>query len=392
MLEAALTAGILSTGAKVVSVGVMPTPAVAYLTASGPVQAGVMISASHNPAADNGIKFFSHDGYKLPDDWEDEIQSLVEGEDNAPRPAGDAVGTARFWGDAKDSYLEFLRTAVPLNLRGMRIVLDCANGAASVCAPELFQALGAEVVAINNEPDGLNINADCGSTHPEAMMRTVIEKQAALGLAFDGDADRLIACDEMGRPVNGDHVLYALGSTARKEGTLVNSTLVGTILSNMGLAVALDREGIKLLRAPVGDRYVLQQMKETGAILGGEQSGHLIDLRHATTGDGMLSALLLIDTLVKSGEPMSVWRDRLREFPQVSINVKSDRKNDIINHPDVLKARRQVEADLKGTGRVVLRASGTEPSVRVMIEAEDKIMAERLAGRLAEAIKAAEGM
>ncbi len=384
LLESALTAGILSVGADAYAVGVLPTPAVAWLTQQQAMTAGAMISASHNPAADNGIKFFAHNGCKLPDELEDEIEHFLHHPEQLPRPAGDGVGRLYEVPEWHALYVDYLCARVQSPLTGLHAVVDCANGAVSYIAQPLFQRLGVKVDILNAAPDGLNINVSCGSTHPAGLATRVRQLGADLGLAFDGDADRLVAVDHLGRVVNGDAIMAICALALKRAGRLANDTLVATVMSNLGLEQAMQAAGIKLLRAPVGDRYVLAMMQETGASLGGEQSGHIIFLDHATTGDGLLSALQLLQVVAVSKRPLAELAAVVKPFPQVLHNVPADRS--VLAIPKVQQAMQEAEAVLSGRGRLLVRPSGTEPLIRVMAEAETEDLAEQAVRLVAVAI------
>ncbi|MBT9133752.1 MAG: Phosphoglucosamine mutase [Firmicutes bacterium] len=388
LLVAALAAGCMSAGADVVDLGVVPTPALAYLTRCHHASVGAMVSASHNPAIDNGIKFFSQDGYKLPDEVEDAIEATIRN-GGALSVAGDRVGVLRQEAALQEDYLAYLKRVVPVDLTGLKIVVDAANGAAFALAPALFTALGATVIPLNVSPDGLNINVDAGSTHPRLMVDTVRAESAHLGLAFDGDADRLIACDSQGRLVDGDNVLHICASSLQANGLLPQATVVGTVMSNLGLDAVLRRKDIKVRRAQVGDRYVLAEMQKSGAVLGGEQSGHCIFLASSTTGDGLLTALMLLQTVVEQGIPLDAWLDEFRRYPQVLLNIAVSDKHGTMKQSAVREAIMRAEATLGETGRILVRPSGTEACVRVMVEAPDEAMANLTAEAVAATIRSA---
>ncbi len=390
MLEAALSAGIMSVGADVLIVGVIPTPAVAYLTRLYHADAGVVISASHNSVEFNGIKFFDGKGFKLPDAVEDKIQELIENGD-MPHPTGTDVGSRFTMDNAVRDYLDFLESTVDVRLDGMKIVVDCANGASSEIAPVLFKELGAEVLAYYNHPDGTDINKNCGSTHSDRICELVKETGADLGLAFDGDADRLIACDERGVEVDGDHVLAACGRMLHNEGRLKQDTIVGTVMSNMGLEIFTQKAGLKFEKTAVGDRYVLERMLEKDLSIGGEKSGHVIFLEYNTTGDGMVSALQLLRAKVLTKLKMSELVKDMQNLPQVLINIKVDnsKKNFFKTDESVLAEIKKADDALKGRGRTLIRASGTEPLVRVMLEGNDIDEIDRYALSIAKAIEKA---
>lgn len=388
MLEASLVAGLLSIGAKVVRLGVVSTPCVAYLTKKLGADAGVMISASHNPVEDNGIKFFGHDGFKLSDDTELEIEALMDSEHDAlPRPTGAGMGTVEDDEAAKDQYVDFLKSTVKHSFGGVKIVMDCANGAAYELGPQVFRELGAEVIAIGNTPDGLNINEDCGSTHPNALKAAVVEHQAHLGVSFDGDADRLIAIDEFGEEVDGDYILCICAEAMNREGRLNNQTVVSTVMSNIGFFKGLEALGLRAEKTAVGDRYVMEEMRKGGYNLGGEQSGHVIFLDYNTTGDGILSALQLVDTVVGSGRSLGDLKLMMRKFPQVLKNIRVGDKSKLKGNARIEAAIEQVEAKLGDNGRVLVRPSGTEPLVRVMAEGPDKDEIEAMVDQIVEVIR-----
>jgi len=387
MLEAALTAGICSAGADVIKVGIMPTPAVAYLTRFFNADAGVVISASHNPVEYNGIKFFNRDGYKLPDDMEDEIEALLEDPNQVIQsPTGLDVGRV-LEKDGIRPYVDFIKSIADKNYNGLSIALDCANGAAYKVAPIIFEELGAKVHVINNQADGSNINVKCGSTHPEALCQFVKEVGADIGLAFDGDADRLIAVDEKGQIVDGDHVMAICGCYMKEKGLLKNNTVVATIMSNMGLEVALKKADIKMVRTKVGDRYVLEEMLRSGYNIGGEQSGHIIFLDHNTTGDGILTAVKLINVVVNEQKALSSLREIMTVYPQVTINVSVADKSKYDNNDNIKKTIEENQTLLGGSGRIVVRPSGTEPLIRVMVEGEEQDLINKVANNIARVIE-----
>jgi phosphoglucosamine mutase len=385
-LEAAVVAGLAGAGVDVIRVGVLPTPGIAHITASAGADLGVVISASHNPAPDNGIKFFGAGGQKLPDVVEDEIESILDA--TWERPTGAAVGRVVDDLAAARRYLDFLLTTLPKRLDGLRIVADCANGAASAIAPTLLRAAGADVITLSDTPDGLNINDGCGSTHLEPLRAAVLEHAAAAGLAFDGDADRCLAVDGAGAVVDGDQILAVLALAAREQSRLVEDTLVVTVMSNLGLRLAMQDAGIKLVETAVGDRYVLEAMRAGGYSLGGEQSGHVVMLDHATTGDGLLTGLHLLSRVAATGESLAELASVVRRLPQVLLNVRGVDRTGVGGNAVVAAAVAGVEAELGATGRVLLRPSGTEPVVRVMVEAPTAELAREVADRLAEVVRA----
>ncbi|ULO08159.1 phosphoglucosamine mutase [Paenibacillus sp. 19GGS1-52] len=373
MLESALVAGLLSIGADVIRLGVVTTPAVAYITRLLKADAGVMISASHNPVEDNGIKFFGGDGFKLTDETELRIEELMDAEiDELPRPIGSGLGILAVDNDAKYLYLEYLKTTITQSFKGFKIVLDCAHGAAYELAPRLFRELGAEVIAIGSEPNGLNINDGFGSTHPATLRAEVLRHGADLGLAFDGDADRLIAIDETGEEVDGDFILCICGDAMNRAGKLKDGTIVSTVMSNIGFYKATEKLSLNTAKTAVGDRYVMEEMRRGGYNLGGEQSGHVIFLDYNTTGDGILTAIQLVDTMKASGKKLSVLKSMMTKYPQVLVNVRVLDKTNYPNNVAIEAAINEVEGKLGDNGRVLVRPSGTEPLIRVMAEGPDK--------------------
>jgi phosphoglucosamine mutase len=390
MLEAALIAGMMSVGADVLILGVVPTPAVAYLTRYYHADAGVMISASHNSVEFNGIKFFDNKGFKLPDEVEDKIQSLMDSDD-LPCPTGIDVGRKISIKSAKEDYIEFLSSTIDVRLDGIEIVMDCANGSASGVAPQLFKKLGATVYPYYFLPDGTDINKNCGSTHPERICEIVKELGADIGLAFDGDADRLIACDERGVEIDGDHVLAICGSMLKNEGKLKRDTIVGTVMSNMGLDIFANKNNIRLEKTTVGDRYVLENMLENGYVLGGEKSGHVIFLEYNTTGDGLLTALQLLRAKVLADKEMSVLAKDMQNLPQVLVNIKVSEEKKSLYKTDgnILKEIKNADSALLNRGRTLIRASGTEPLIRVMLEGDNVEEIGDFALKIAKAIEKA---
>lgn len=387
MLEAAVIAGITSEGVDVLRGGVLPTPAVAHLTASYDACFGVMISASHNPMPDNGIKIFGPGGHKLDDDAEDRITELVA-QGPGSRPTGADIGRIRRADDALDRYLEHIGAAIPTTLSGLTVVVDCANGAAFAAAPRSYAAAGARVIPINADPDGLNINAGCGSTHLEPLRAAVAAHRADLGLAHDGDADRCLAVDAAGRVVDGDAIMMILALAMREAGQLVSDTLVATVMSNLGLHLAMREAGITVRTTGVGDRYVLEELRAGGYSLGGEQSGHIVMPAFGTTGDGILTGLRLMSRMIQTGLPLAELAAPMRTMPQVLINVEVADKATVAQAPAVRSAVRQAEAQLGETGRILLRPSGTEQIVRVMVEASDEDTARQVAHRVAKSVSA----
>lgn len=386
MLEGALLAGLLSIGAEVMRLGVISTPGVAYLTKATSAEAGIMISASHNPVEDNGIKFFGPDGFKLSDEQEEEIEQLMDGDDPLPRPVGGDIGVVNDYFEGGQKYLSYLKESVDNDFEGIRIALDCAHGSTSSLATHLFADLEADVFTIGSSPDGLNINDGFGSTHPENLQAFVSEKNADIGLAFDGDGDRLIAVDENGNMVDGDQIMYICAKYMNEKGVLRHNTVVSTVMSNLGFYKALEKNGMKSDKTAVGDRYVMEEMRRGGFNLGGEQSGHIIFLDYTTTGDGMLTALQLVNVMKETSKPLAELAGEVTKFPQVLKNVKVNEKERALKSPRVLDEIDQVEKEMGGNGRVLVRPSGTEPLVRVMVEAPTKEDCERYADRMVQVI------
>ena len=390
MIESALTAGICSMGVDVLLVGPMPTPGIAFITRSMRADAGLVISASHNPYQDNGIKIFSRNGYKLPDAEENEIEALISsGRIKDIRPTAEEIGKARRIDDALGRYIVFCKNTFPesLSLEGMKIVLDCGNGATYKAAPIIFRELGAEVTAIHCEPNGLNINDRCGSQHTEDLRARVREIGADVGLAFDGDGDRMIAVDEKGNELSGDHILLICARVLKEQGRLKNNLVVTTVMANFGFFVAARKLGIEAGVAAVGDRYVLEMMKERDACIGGESSGHMIFLQHHTTGDGLISALQLLSAMRVAGEPLSALGGVMSVTPQKMINVDVRHKPELDTIPEITRSIQAAEAELKDQGRVLVRYSGTQSMCRVMVEGPTREMTDRLTLSIAEVVK-----
>ncbi|TXH43478.1 MAG: phosphoglucosamine mutase [Actinobacteria bacterium] len=383
-LQFAVVAGLASAGVDVLVIDVLPTPGVAYLTAALDADLGVMLSASHNPMPDNGIKFFASGGVKLADEIEEAIEEHL-GED-WNRPTGEAVGRVQLAPELAERYLEHLVSAVPTALTGIRIVVDAANGAASTVGPAAYRRLGADVIEIHAEPDGYNINADCGSTHLGDLQRAVVEHGAHLGIAHDGDADRCLAVDATGAVVDGDQIMAVLALRLAQRGELVDNTVVATVMSNLGFQLAMAEHGLKLVTTSVGDRYVLEAMRSGGYSLGGEQSGHVVLSDHATTGDGVLTALMLMAAMAESGRSLAELAEVMTVLPQVLLNVRGVDKDALDGNSAIAEAVAEVEQELGSTGRVLLRKSGTEPLVRVMVEAGTEEEARRAAERLASIV------
>ena len=390
MLEACVAAGVMSVGGTALMAGVIPTPAIALLVRDLCCDGGIMISASHNPPEYNGIKFFDGDGYKLPDALEDEIEALIKSDMKGVKfPTGASVGKIKYRTDAREEYINHAMKAVNVDLRGMKIVLDCAEGASFYTSVETMKELGAEVVAIHNNPDGTNINANCGSTHMEELQARVVYEKAHLGLAFDGDADRLMAVDELGNIVDGDQIMAIVGNHMKSQGKLSKNTIVATVMSNLGFFLMGEKNHIKIEQTKVGDRYVLERMREIGASLGGEQSGHVIFLDENTTGDGLLSALHLLQVLVETKKPLSELASIMEVMPQALVGAKvpNHKKEKFMDYPEIAEAIATLEKKFAGEGRVLIRPSGTEPLVRVMIEGKDQKAISEEAKKLAELIQ-----
>lgn len=387
MLEDALSGGILAVGGNVIKVGVLPTPAVAYLVKHYQADVGVVISASHNPFEYNGIKFFNSEGFKLDDEIEDEIEDIIlRNIDVNSHITGDKLGRSLEADDnALELYAKYLQSTIDVRLDGVKLVLDCANGAAYKVAEMVFSALGADITMIGNRPDGLNINKGCGSTHPEELQRTVVEKGAFMGLAYDGDADRLIAVDELGRIIDGDKLICICAKMLKESGQLQHDKVTATVMSNIGFHKYMEGIGCNVDVTGVGDRYVLERMVESGCVIGGEQSGHIIFMNHSTTGDGVLSSLQLLKAVLETGKKASVLSDEIEIYPQVLKNarVKNENKSKYKDDPEIAAAIRKVEGQLEGSGRVLIRPSGTEPLIRVMLEGQNVAQITELAQELA---------
>ena len=393
MLEGALVAGLLSTGAEVMRLGVISTPGVAYLTKALGAQAGVMISASHNPVADNGIKFFGSDGYKLSDEQEAEIEELLDQSvDHLPRPVGGDLGVVNDYFEGGQKYLQFLKQTVDEEFTDIHIALDCANGATSSLATHLFADLDADVSTMGASPDGLNINDGVGSTHPESLAAFVKEKEADVGLAFDGDGDRIIAIDENGEIVDGDQIMFICAKYLKGEARLKQGTVVSTVMSNLGFHKGLEELGIKSVQTAVGDRYVVEEMKNGGHNLGGEQSGHIIFLDYNTTGDGLLTGLQLVNIMKATNIKLSELAGEMKKYPQKLVNIRVSDKHHVTENEKVKEIIKQVEGEMAGDGRILVRPSGTEPLVRVMAEASTVEACESYVNKIAEVVKAEMGL
>jgi len=384
-LAAAVAAGLAASGVDVYDAGVIPTPATAFLTADFSADFGVMISASHNPAPDNGIKFFASGGHKLADEVEDQIEAAMNSK--ALSPMGSSVGRVQRFADAEDRYIVHLLGAIPNSLDGLKIVIDCAHGAASAISPQVFADSGAKVIVIGNDPDGLNINAGFGSTHMSALQSAVLEHGADMGFAHDGDADRCLGVDHDGQIIDGDQLMAILALSLKARGELARNTLVATVMSNLGLRLAMREAGIEMIETKVGDRYVLEQIREGGYTLGGEQSGHIIFSRFATTGDGILTGLMIAAEVKRTGKSLQELAAQMKTYPQVLINVKGVDRSRVDSDQGLKDIVAEAEADLGATGRVLLRASGTEALVRVMVEAADEGTAHSWADRIARVVE-----
>ncbi len=389
MLESALTSGICSMGMNVVLVGPMPTPGIAFVTRSLRADAGVVISASHNPYNDNGIKFFSSDGFKLPDETESEIErAMFSKRLEKIRPEGAEIGKATRIDDAAGRYIEYVKSTFPKGrtLEGMRIVIDCSNGSAYKIMPSVLRELGADVIAINDRPDGLNINVNCGTSYPRTLQKAVMDYRADIGIAHDGDADRTIICDENSEMVDGDKIMAICALDMKQEGTLKGNAVVATVMSNIGFELFLKKAGIKVIRTKVGDRYVVEEMLKRGCNIGGEQSGHIVFLDLNTTGDGPITALQILSVICRREKKLSELASQIPIYPQILINVTVNRKRDIDDFPKIKTAIKKAEKKLK-SGRILVRPSGTEPKIRVMVEGDNMDDITAIAEDIAEVIK-----
>lgn len=388
MLEQALVAGLLSVGIEVLQLGVVSTPAVAYLTRVQGAAAGVMISASHNPAPDNGIKFFGSDGFKLSDDQELEIEALLDAEtDTLPRPSAEGLGEVTEYFEGGLKYTQFIQTTIPSDLAGIRVCLDAANGATTPLLNQLFADLETDFYVMGNKPNGININDQVGSTHPEALQQFVLEHQAHVGLAFDGDGDRVIAVDELGRIVDGDKIMFICGKYLKSQGRLNRDTIVSTVMSNIGFHQAVAREQMTALKTKVGDRYVVEEMRANGYNLGGEQSGHVVFLDLNTTGDGILTGVQLLNVLKQTGKKLSELADEVQTFPQELVNIRVRSKEGAMEVPAIKEVIAQVEQEMAGNGRILVRPSGTEPLLRVMAEAPTDELCHEYVQRIATVVR-----
>lgn len=392
MLESALAAGICAAGGKAILLGVIPTPAVAYLACKLGAQAGVVISASHNVFSDNGIKFFGGDGYKLPDAIEADLEEmLLEGLDKIEKPIGERVGTIEHRTDLREDYIQYALSTVQGKLDGMKIVVDCANGSSYQVTPDVLTRLGAEVIVLNHAPNGININDNCGSVHLESLQAAVKEHGADMGIAHDGDADRCLTVDENGEVVDGDHMMAICALKLQQEGKLVDNTLVATVMSNIGLHQAMKKAGIRIEVTPVGDRYVLENMRANGYVLGGEQSGHIIFSEVATTGDGLVTALQIVQAVAHSGKKLSELSACMVTFPQLLVNVRVKTKAGWETNEAIAQAIREGEDALGDTGRILVRPSGTEPLIRVMAEGPTAEVLDTIVGKIADVVRKEQG-
>ncbi|WP_319468776.1 phosphoglucosamine mutase [uncultured Trichococcus sp.] len=393
LLEYALVSGLLSVGIEVLQLGVIPTPGVAYLTRIQGAVAGVMISASHNPAGDNGIKFFGADGFKLSDEQEYEIEAYLDQEgDDLPRPSADGLGTVDEYPEGVLKYAQYLQTTIPDDLSGITVCLDAANGAASPVVNRLFADLETDFFTMGANPDGININKGVGSTHPDVLGKFVVEKKADVGLAFDGDADRCIAVDENGRIIDGDRIMFICGKYLKERNKLNQNTIVSTVMSNLGFHLAVEAEGMTALKTQVGDRYVVEEMRKNGYNLGGEQSGHVVFLDMNTTGDGLLTGIQLLNVMKQTGKKLSELADEVTLYPQELVNVRVSEKDGVMEIPAVKAVIEEVEAEMAGKGRILVRPSGTEPLLRVMAEAETDEKCHEYVMRIVDVVKAEIGI
>lgn len=393
LLENALIAGLLSVGIEVMQLGVISTPAVAYLTRTQGAVAGVMISASHNPAEDNGIKFFGADGFKLSDDQELEIEALLDQEeDDLPRPSADGLGVVDEFPEGLIKYIQFLQSTIPSDLAGISVCIDAANGATAPIVNQLFADLETDFYTMGDRPNGININDGVGSTHPEKLQAFVLEKKAMVGLAFDGDGDRLIACDENGHIVDGDKIMFIIGKYLKDKGRLANNTIVSTVMSNIGFHKAVENAGMTALKTNVGDRYVVEEMRNGGYTLGGEQSGHIVMLDYNTTGDGLLTAIHLLNVMNETNKPLSELAAEVQIFPQKLVNIRVHDKYTVMDVPAVKAIIEEVESEMNGDGRILVRPSGTEPLLRVMAEASTDEKVDQYVNKIADIIRQERGL
>ena len=392
LLESALIAGLLSVGIDVMKLGVITTPAVSYLTRNLNITAGVMISASHNPVEDNGIKFFGSDGFKLSDDQEHEIELLMDQEDVLPRPSSKGLGKIEEFPEGLIKYIQYLETTIDTDLSGIKVCVDAANGAASPLVNQLFANLETDFITMGDRPNGLNINAGVGSTHPEKLQALVRENEGYCGVAFDGDGDRVIAVDENGEIVDGDKIMYICGKALKAKGRLNKDTIVSTVMSNLGFHKAVEAEGMVALKTAVGDRYVVQAMREGDYIFGGEQSGHIVFLNLNTTGDGLLTAIQLLAVMKETGKTLAELAGEVTNYPQRLVNVRVSDKHTVMDVPEVVAIVEEVEAEMNGDGRILVRPSGTEPLLRVMAEASTQERCDYYVDKIANVIKEVRGI
>lgn len=393
MLEQSLISGLLSVGIDVLQLGVVSTPAVAYITRTEDFAAGVMISASHNPAQDNGIKFFGSDGFKLSDDQELEIEALLDAqEDTLPRPSAEGLGKLETYNEGALKYNEFIKGTIPSDLSGLKVSLDAANGATTPLLPSLFADLNTEFKLMGNKPNGLNINDNVGSTHPESLQQFVLDNQSDIGLAFDGDGDRLIAVDELGRIVDGDKIMFICGKYLNSQERLAKNTIVSTVMSNLGFHKAIEKAGLQTVKTAVGDRYVVEEMRKNGYNLGGEQSGHIVFLDLNTTGDGILSGVQLLNVMKQTGKKLSELADEVTIYPQLLVNIKVSQKDTAMEVPEIKAIVEKMEEEMAGQGRILVRPSGTEPLLRVMAEAPTDELCQYYVETIAQVVRDTIGM
>lgn len=393
LLEYALISGLLSVGIEVMQLGVISTPAVAYLTRTQGAAAGIMISASHNPAHDNGIKFFGSDGFKLSDEQELEIEALIDQEEDClERPSAEGLGSVDEFPEGLIKYIQYLQTTISTDLSGISVCVDAANGATAPLVNQLFADLDADFYTMGDRPNGININAGVGSTHPEKLQKMVVEKGAMAGVAFDGDGDRMIAVDENGQILDGDKIMYICGKHLHNKGLLSNGTIVSTVMSNLGFKKAVEAAGMETIQTKVGDRYVVEAMREGNYNLGGEQSGHIVFLNHNTTGDGLLSAIQLLSVMKETGKPLSKLAEEVTIYPQKLVNVKVKDKHTVMDEPEVKVAIEKVEKEMQGDGRILVRPSGTEPLLRVMAESSSPEKVDYYVNAIADVIRQVRGI
>ena len=392
MLESALTAGLLSVGIEVMRCGVISTPGIAYLTSSMRAAAGIMISASHNPAEDNGIKFFGRDGFKLSDEQEEEIEALLDQEDRLPRPSAEGLGTIDEFPEGANRYIRYLQSTLESDLAGISVCVDAANGATSPLVNQLFADLETDFYTMGDRPNGLNINERVGSTHPEALQAMVLERGTDIGLAFDGDGDRVIAVDEQGEIVDGDKIMFIIANHLKKRGHLANNTVVSTVMSNIGFHKAVEEAEMETVIADVGDRFVVEKMREGGYNIGGEQSGHIVLLDYLTTGDGLLTGIHLLSVMKETGRKLSELASEVQIYPQKLVNIRVRDKHTVMDEPEVKDIIQKVESEINGDGRILVRPSGTEPILRVMAEASTEERVDYYVNQIADVIRRLRGI